>query len=532
MEKVKEQLGDSDYEVAFKSSNTKIKNWDKFVFDLKDIVTDIGDIYDHIEKSLKDVIVDEQQVDFEDFMEDKYLLLKANSTSISPVINDLGRILDKVNNLEIMKNANSEKILNDILKGFGFGDLLKGIIAPAGTTVNYTYLANQLTPAVQNLLEYDLYDEIKAGDFKEAVCVIADEIYADSLLDHEDKEKTKQEKFEEIFKTIYSLPRVKELTIDEFESTLANFIDIAVLADGEVRDVELRNLSNILIELSKNKINVNGNEQTFLRFLLTEGNNFEGLIDNVSEDNVDALLAPILNSKMTNAICETLFSSMEKTISDVTGSEVTIDWTKEKLQEQNTEICNVFKQILKVRDIDEVSSVADLGYDVAGNLLDIMKVNAYRNVSDLDKSEGIFKNAFTSIITKAENEYGIDFKKSMKKENIYEVEFASLFSLVEFIDEENTGFGTALKTLMKEDANATNIENLLHSINLENEDDVIEILNKAKEIGVTVDVEDVKLNVGGEDKTVADAIDLYDFDDSITPEKLETIKTGLKDLLV
>lgn len=503
LDEAKDQLGTSDLENVLKTSAGKITDWDKFIFELKDIVTDVGDLYGHIKGA---------NVDVDEFLEDYYLILKATPASVPLIVNDLGAILDKVNDLELMKNQDNEKILNDVLDALGFGDLLDGVVAPTGKTVNYTYVMSKLAPAARYVVEYDLYQEIKDARFVDAICKIADKVYADSLIEHAQGELTSQEKLEYIFKTLYDLPKIKELTVDEFTDDLASFVDISVLNDANKRDRELRHMTNILIELSKNKITVESEEQSFLKYLLTEGNDFEGLIEAIPEENVEALLAPILSSEMTDTICETIFTAINDTMIKVTGdNSLEFSYTRAKLQEQNAEICDIFEKFLAVYNStkeQETVDITTIEYSAMGELLDAMKTNAYRGDLALGTENGIFNNAFDEIIAKAQLEYNFTFTKAMNKDKIYEVNFTNLFSFVETLEADTSSFKGAVKALLEGEMSTTKVNNVLSSITSDNSATVIATLEKAQDIGITVDVSEVTM---AEEQTVHAVIDGYTF---------------------
>ena len=537
MDLAKDQLGDGETENILKTADANVDNWEQFIFDMKDIVTDVGDLYNHLTSA---------GVNVRDFMNDYHLILKAEPTGIGLVLGDLGSILDKVNKLEIMTNVDSDKLLNPILDSLGFGDLLNGIIAPAGRTVNYAYAMEKIAPAVRNLLEYDLYDEIKAEDYTEAICKIADAVYADSLLEHGTGVKTSQEKLEEIFKILYEMPKFKELTVDAFADNLSSFVDISVLNNSAIRNQELRYMTDILIELAKNQINVGGSDQSFLRFLLTEGNDFEGLIDAINEDDVYDLLTPILKSKMTNKICDTIFTSIEDAMAEATGKAgLEITYTKEALDDQAIEICKVFKKFVtvhkeKTANGGSLTSLEDISYPTLGGLLDAMKENAYRNDLYSKGEDGIFLNIFTEVINTAETTYDIDFETAMNQTHIHLVNFTSLFNFVEVLESDNSGFVTAVKALMKSGGvTETNVKNLFDSITTDNAIKVLEILLEAAKQGIKVNTSSLStITIGGSPLTVEGAIDNdasysnYNATTAQDTTNLANIKAGLKNLLM
>ncbi len=531
LEEVKSQLGDSKEEEALKLANGKITDWQAFINGFNDILTDVGELYDHLQGA--GVVV-------EDFIDDYYLILKARPSSIEPAIVTIGGMLDKIDNLELMKGKNNTKVLNAVLDAIGFGDLLDGIVAE-GQTVNYSYAFNKVAKAVRYLLEYDLYNEVKAGDYKEIICKIADGVYKDSLETYPAGVLTKQEKLEEVFKIIYNLPKFKELTIDEFVDDLSAFVDLNVLNDEAVRDQELRYMTQILIELSKNKITVNETEISYLKYLLNDSNKFEGLIGSIKKENIPALLTPILKSKLTNGICTELFNTIASTLSDAAGETITITYINGIFNNDNdqvTEVCNTFAKFLDVYNLGDISSIEDVGYANLGALLEEMKNNAYRNELHSNRTDGIFRNAFDKVVASAEETYGnISFAKVLRKANVYEVNFITLFDFVEVVEENPSEFTTNLKNLFKEETadKSTTIENMLDSINSSNYGDettgVKAILSKAQLLKVTVDVTGVTITAAGEEKAVAEGIDVYEFDTSLTETQKTELKAYLKILL-
>lgn len=525
-DKIENSLGDGDVEVAIKKSKGSIQNWDQFIFDTKALVAKLGNLYNHVE------VVG---IEPDSLVDDLYLILKANPTSVGDVLMDIGNLLDGLDELEIMKDSNGNKILNDVLDAVGFGDLLKDVTAPEGKKVNYSYLMEKLTPAVKTIIEFDLYTEIKDGNYVDAICKIGDSIYQDSIISHEEGYVTKQTKLEDVFKTIYDLPRVKELTVDAFKDELSAFVDISYLDDATLRDGELRNLTNIIIQLSCNKITVETEQISFLRFLLKDGNDFEGLIDAIEEDKVDALLSPILLSKMTDTVRATIFDTIRDEIVSLTSdSTITLDATWDKINcqvSQIDEICKIFKNFLKVYK-EDVTDIASVNKTNIGLLLDSLKENAYRgDLNSKIDAYGIFKDVFDKVVTKAETDYDISFTKAMNKTHNYEVQFTHLFSFVETLENDTSSFKTAIKNAMDGgEVTEDEVKAIFDSISSENYEAVIATLDKARANEISVGVGDVTVDGKG----VSEAIDAYNFEESskgLSTEQISTIRNKLKDVL-
>ncbi len=530
IDEFKSTLGSDKTENAIKQITGKITNWEQFIYELNDILTDVGDLYHYVENT---------GVSVEDFIDDYYLILKANPNTIGPVVTTVGGILDKVNNLELMKNRYDEKILNSVLDSLGMGDLLKGITT-TGQTVNYSYAFGKLVNSAKYLLEFNLYEEIKNADYTSAICKIGDAIYTDSLKNHATGELSSQEKLEHIFKTLYELPRFKELTIDEFADDMSTLVDLNVLNDANVRDAELRYMTNIIIELSKNKIETAaGVEMTYLRFLLTDGNDFEGLLKTITDEQVDTLLTPILKSKMTKGICDTIFDTIKTTLIDATGDDtIELVYSNEifnNADEQTSEVCDIFKKFLTVYNSGEINSLDDIEYADLGLLLDEMKENAYRYELFSKNTAGIFKDSFDSLISTAEEKYDISFTKTMNMTEIYNVNFTVLFDFVQVVEDNPSDFTTNLKKLISNDNTidkGVTIKEMLDSINSTNYNGVDLILTKAGTCGININVTGIEIDNSGVQMAVEAAIDTYTFSDTLAAEQITNLRTKLKTLLV
>ncbi len=530
MEEVKNKLGEGDVQNAIKQTSGKITDWDQFIADMNSILADVSELYISMENA---------GVKMEDFFEDSLLVLKAKSSSIEPVFKTMGKILDKVNALELMKDEDQEKILNDVLAALGFGDLLDGIVAQ-GQTVTYTYAFNKFAPAMKYVLEYDVYDEVKAEDYVSVICKIADEMYKDSLKSHQAGEKTKQDKLEEVFHILYELPKFKEITIDTFKGNLSSFVDLDVLDKESTRSKELEYMTDILIQLAKNTTEVEGKDVSYLRFLLTDGNDFAGLIKDMDKTVVEPLLSPILKSNMTKKVCDTIFNTIADTFGDAIGKPVSIVYSNTVFTNDNPQVveaCRIFEKFIEVYNLGELSSVNDIGYTRLGQLLDLLKNNAYRNELFSNRTEGIFRSAFNALIESAEATYGeISFLKLMNKTNIYEIQFATLFSFVETMENvkdqsaENSEFVALLKDLVKEDVadKSAIIEDMLDCVTVDNYYGVKEILDKANDLKIGIDTTGTTINVGGEDKEISEGIETYEFNNSLSAEQTLNLRLGFK----
>lgn len=515
-DKVLSSVGESEVVSILQSGSYDIKDWDKFVFDIKDILTDVGNLYDYIENA---------GISVEDFTSDIYLILKADSTKINLALRSIGGILDKVDNLEMLKSKDNTKLLNSIFDKLGAGDLLKDVVINAGETLNYSYLFDKLGSSVSNLIEFDLYDEVKSGDFSSVVCKIADKMASETEVDGV---KLSQKKLEDIFENVYKFPRIKELTIDAFKEELSSIVDLSVFDNDTTRSRELRYMTQILIVLAENKVGTGETNPTFLKYILTEGNTFDQLLNWIDTAKTKEIFDPIFKSQMTTKICDEIFSEVSSTLTSVAGENIEVKPTKDQLINECDEICNIFAQFINIYQTGKIENIDSVEKVKLGKLLDLIKINAYRGEGF--SKRGVFKQAFDKLIAKAENDYSVDFKKVTGKTYIYEVEFEKVCRVVDLIEKENGVFEDAIKPLLSgEEITQTKLENMLNSINSTNEYKVLEILQTAYDCGVSIDAQGTAIEIGGETKTVYDLIDSYEYNSTIT--QLDLIKLGLKGVI-
>lgn len=111
-------------------------------------------------------------------------------------------------------------------------------------------------------------------------------------------------------------------------------------------------------------------------------------------------------------------------------------------EDQTQEICNVFKNFIKLNKIyQDGNTLKDLDKTVLANLFTSMQQNAYRTENSEEGLQeiGLFKGAFINLMSKLKNTYAdaIEFIESQEgyenyfDENNYKnIDFANVFELI------------------------------------------------------------------------------------------------------
>ena len=247
----------------------------------------------------------------------------------------------------------------------------------------------------------------------------------------------------EIILPLYQVEPTKTIIVDQLKSSLnSDLVDFSGLLTYSDWESDLGYLSDMLITLNSLKI---GNE-TFLSIALD--GNVDNVVESLTQEHVEDVLKPILYAKSTSALKDKLFISLKNQIDDVSGANCTLSTQSVTLKKgdaenQVEEICQVVKKLIEVNEaLDEGYTIKTIDKTLLGNLLNTMKINAYRKEILAKTENGIFNNAFVNLMTKLKIEYskevqylesqpdllaelGVD---SLAEENYYKINYNTLLS--------------------------------------------------------------------------------------------------------
>lgn len=379
------------------------------------------------------------EIDIFEVLEDATMLLdEEKNYDISLITSKLGVMIDEIRSNKLFKTEENKSIIDKFLNDNNLALPTSAVINNQSIAVNltnYTEYFNFITPSLIKLRDEGVYEIV--GDstlsVKEKISSLADII----------SQNGKENLLSEIILPLYQVEPTKSIIVDQLTSGLQNdLIDFATLTNYAEWDSDLDYISDILITLNSLK-----SGQTSYLSLILDGD-FDGVVDSLSQENVDNVLNPILYAKSTNGIREMLFTSIGDKIQEVSGINTTLSASGVTLNETSTEnqgeeICEVVKKLIIVSNqIGQGATIKTVDKVSLGNLLNTMKNNAYRKEISAKTEDGIFKNAFVNLMTKLKSEYseevqfienseelldelGVD---SLAEENYYKINYNLLLN--------------------------------------------------------------------------------------------------------
>ena len=405
-------------------------DWDEFATSLTTVVETYANI--------------SNEVNITDVLSDPMILLEIDSQTqtpkynISVIMSNIGSLIDEIRDIKLFKNGETpiiDKLLGE-----------NNIVLPtsevydqdgmAKTISSYKELLEFVSPSLERIRDTGLYDILTSEQSNDIVSALA------SLVSEEGNENL----LNEIILPIEQVEPTKSIINDLLNSVSNDVIDFSVLAtEGTTYEdwsSELSYISELLIELNSEK--VESEDKTYLQLAL-EGN-FEVVIDNISEENIDLILKPILYAKTTSSLRNELINSI-KTVLDslVSPSSVTINLNGVVLDEENEEdqaqeVCNVFKAFINLNKVYNAEDIKDVDKTLLSELLTSMQQNAYRSTLSDKTDDGLFKNSFENLMNTIKLEYSDavayietlpEYENYLDETNYPYIDFADLFSKIQ-----------------------------------------------------------------------------------------------------
>lgn len=409
------------------TSDWSEEDWDNFTASVVKIVDDFGDIT--------------SEVNVFDVMQDATILLNEEKNyDINLITSKLGSMIDAIRSNKLLKTSDNTSIIDGLLNDNNIKLPTEAVIDREGNQINitnYTEYFNFISPSLLKLRDEGVYEIVGNSNLstKEKISSLA------GIL----SQTGKSDLLSKIILPLYQVEPTKTIIVDELTAGLQNdIIDFASLTTYEDWNSDLDYISNILTTLNSLK----AGETSYLSLVLD--GNLDGVLDNLSEENVDNVLKPILYAKSTGGIRDLLFTSIKSKLDEVSGASVTLSATGITLKDgaaenQADEICEIMEKLIAVnKALDDGATIKTMDKTILGNLLNTMKINAYRKEISAKNEMGIFSNAFVNLMTKLKSEYseeveylenspeilaelgdGVD---SLAEENYYKINYNLLLS--------------------------------------------------------------------------------------------------------
>lgn len=492
--------------------NDKAKvNWNGFKQDLIDIAEKVFDI--------------NENTNLTEIIDEPLSLMNMDNTKLQSVLSDTGCLFDLINGLFKSGNKN---LVNKVLEKAD----IENILSVQGENITtYQGLFNYLFTPLKNAKDLDLYDIVKDDvDVKEIIANIAEKLSEDSTDGY-------SRILENIILPLYKIDGLRTKVFSKItEGSSESPIDFGVLdveTDGEYdfdksyanwqNDTE--NLTAIIVEFFRTKVGTGADEKNLVKAVLIDGDDFGDVIKEVSTENLDKILKPVLYTLSTRGILQDALNEVAQNLDTVlnNGTETTLNLAgitlkKGDKEDQADEISKVITTIIDLFGSEAAQSMDTLNYEKVGILLDALKENACRiplsPAGENHKTElGLFTDLFDNLLNKMFNIYP-KAEEIIGTKPIYEINFTKLMKIVQdFKDAE---------------ADADSFINKLADIVVipEGEEVTKEVI---KELVEAIDSETIEEEL----ETIDNLLDVIeDFEIDIIPEEVSTVVEANKEEII
>lgn len=377
------------------------------------------------------------QIDLNTLLSDATVLLdKQANYNINEILTSTGSLIDEVRSIKLFKNAQGQSIFDKYLTDNNISLPQETIYDSLGQTVeikNYKQMFEFIAPSLTELRDSNLYDIISSsGDSTTMMTNLA------SLLSIEGNDDL----LSKILLPLQQIEPIKSIINENLSSLSNDIVDFSNLTTYQDWKDDYKYITEMIISLNEKSVD----NQTYLEIALS--GDIDKLLNNLTDEDVDVILKPILYAKSTNVFKQNLINNVKEILDNLTSPAMSnIDISSITLKEgekedQTQEICNVFKNFIKLNKIyQDGNTLKDLDKTVLANLFTSMQQNAYRTENSEEGLQeiGLFNGAFINLMSKLKNTYAdaIEFIESQEgyenyfDENNYKnIDFANVFELI------------------------------------------------------------------------------------------------------
>lgn len=489
---------DPDLAAIFDDAKTEISDFASLKTQVKKAIVSVG----KINGSLK-----AQNVAIGDITSDFMSILKIKSETAT-ILSELGSMLDAIDGLEFMQSkTDGEKLLPKVLNKYNIGDL-KDIKIEAGekdeTITTYKAAFEFIAPSIEKTRFADLYEDLTAEtiNFNSILKKFATKLVSEKT------ETTYSTLMSDVLLPLYRVPALKEYVF----TPLINGSKDTGVVDFSLLEVEgnwaasyanwASDLPHITIVITELESKEYAEDQTMLDHMLTEKSDMNDVVKKLDGETIDKVMPSILAAKSLQPLRDQLAGVVVESINGLTGdTAATMELKPESFtgeDSQTSEFNAILKKFIEIYNSKAgIGAIGDIDTALLGQLLDLMKVNAYRvelstGTESVKTNAGVTKSLFDALILKLESQYDIELTTTFGASNVYKIDFVKLMEFISKVSDKDDAFAVAFKNLAISQSYTEESVNALITATNAAEDiaNVKNILSLAEELGLKISISD------------------------------------------
>lgn len=348
-----------------------------------------------IAKSLTQIVKDMNiilnEVDLGEVIDDPLILLdKEKNYDLKLLMSKIGEIVDEIRANKLLKTKDNKPIIDKFLTKQNLSLPANMLIDNNGNKVeinSYKQMLEFVLQSVTTIRDEGVFEIVMDENLTnvEKVDLIA------NLISKEDKSNL----LSDIILPLYQIEFTNKNIIEQLTKNLTgNILDLTLLNNYEEWKVDLGYISNVFVALNNGKVG----EQSYLNLALN--GNVEEIINNISENEIDNVFNPLLSAKSTKTLKDDIFEILSTQLSTLIEKNVIISTTGVSFdgeESQTQEICNILKKFVAINN-NLSAGIENIDRQALSQLLETMKLNAYRTTIAGKTEEGIFKDCYEALV--------------------------------------------------------------------------------------------------------------------------------------
>ncbi len=361
-----------------------------------------------ISSLLKDASALVDSVDIQEVLSSPANLINPeDQTDLTNTLTLLGKTIDDVRAIEILKNNQGKSVIDKLLEDNNFALPTQEVKDAQGNVVlvtNYAQMFAFLSSSLEEVKKINIYQFVQGGQEFTAADVL-------KLLANESQKQPQGQQDLYLGKLLLPLSQI-DFTEDLVFGLLddisdPNLVDFSSINTYDLRKADLRYINQLIIALNQPHAN-----STLIDELLNAGNDGAAKVLLQEDVDLEAILKPILYANSTISLRSQLFAAIDSASRQLGKGNETIDETKLILIEghpddQAQQVCDIIISMAKFYNtIENTTNMIDMNSEALGAFLDEIR----DSVLESEEFKEIINPVFEMLTKQLESEFDLNTK--------------------------------------------------------------------------------------------------------------------------